>query len=90
MRKDNIKVKRQLVAEGEEELAEIEEEIKKEEARNAELEANARFHPKCKYRKCGVEFPTNDERRHYCCTDHYLAENRERTTEKNAQRKKAN
>lgn len=88
MQRAGIRAKKQLVAKAEEELAELEEEIRKEEIKEAELEAKARFHPKCKYRKCGKKFATDDERRHYCCHEHYLAENRERTVEKNALRKK--
>jgi len=54
------------------------------------LEALARFHLKCRYSKCGKEFITDDERKRYCCNEHYLAANRERTLEKNKLRRHIN
>jgi len=69
-----------------EQATEAQDDIEKIKQQIAEAEANA-MHRTCRYRNCGKEFATDDDRKHYCCPEHYLAENRERTTEKNLVRK---
>lgn len=69
-----------------EQLEEAQQEADKIAKEIATTEAIA-MHRTCRYRECKKEFVTDDDRRHYCCPEHYLAENRERTKEKNETRK---
>lgn len=51
-------------------------------AQIAQAEAAA-THRQCHYRHCGKDFITDDMRRWYCCPEHYIKENRERTKDRN-------
>lgn len=69
-----------------EQLEEAQREADKIATEIATTEAVA-MHRICRYRNCRKPFVTDDDRRHYCCPEHYLAENRERTKERNKLRK---
>ena len=64
--------------------AELEDRQIAEELAEAEAKAYKRI---CKLKSCAIKFATDDGRRHYCCTEHYLVENRKRTKARNAARK---
>lgn len=71
-------LKRQLEDE-QRELEELAEELAR-----AEAEATLRT---CRYRNCQKDFITDDVRRFYCCPEHYRAENRERTKDRDELRR---
>lgn len=69
-----------------EELEKLQQNVSSLSAEIAKAESQA-MQRTCHYRGCRKTFSTDDDRRHYCCPEHYKAENHERTKERNKLRK---